>query len=285
MGLHSLQLCCSALLLGTTLAGNNLTAHRNQLSLTSSRRAHQGASALANRLNVDWLEGYVLVRVLANAGAPHSTEEFAAYISVTGAQMWADVGQPRTAYRSGVSPDICSATAINHLHNGVFMPGRFMSRAAPNSTAYQVSQLLLPCRHMPMLVLNSTNLQEDRRVSCCYAHDEGTNLRPCATPGGNSSCIPGCGQNNVTSIETCVAKSHEYNEVVLDTWKEGGWDNPPGLGLRRYVEALALDVQASNLTLGLVLAVQQAALQAGLPLDILAFDPSKRAPFAPHPLF
>jgi hypothetical protein len=172
-----------------------------------------------------------------------------------------------------------------------------MSNAAPDTAVYEVSQLLLPYRHMPMLVLNAARLQEDGRVNCCYFGDGGTNQRHCATPGGDSSCVPGCSGSKETSIEKCIAKSHEYNEVVLDTFKEGGWGNSSRLGMGRYIDALALNVQASNVTLNLALAVQQAARQAGMPLILLSFDSPiqrapllsfdssiLRAPFAPHSL-
>jgi hypothetical protein len=158
-----------------------------------------------------------------------------------------------------------------------------MSRAAPDSRQHKMSELLLPYRHMPMLVLNSSNLQRDRRVNCCYSKDGGSNDKTCARE--YLSCIQGCTDNTRVSIDQCLANSNDYNEVVLDTWKEGGWGSSTHLGIGRYVEALALDVRASNVTLGLALAVQNAAQRAGLPLAMLAFNCSNKvAPFAPYSL-
>jgi hypothetical protein len=204
--------------------------------------------------------------------------------------MWADIGQfldedTASSHRSGIPRDTCLATAINHNHFDVFMPGRLMSHAAPDTPVFEVSPLLLPYRHMPMLVLNAARLQADGRVNCCYLGDGGTNRRLCATPGGNSSCVPGCSGSKERSIEKCVAKSQVYNEIVLDTFEEGGWGNSPRSGMGRYIDALALDVHATQVAVNLTLAVQLAAQQAGMPLVLLSFDSIQRAaPFAPHSL-
>ena len=234
----------------------------------------------------------VLVHVLDNGGSPRSMDALRAYTHMTGAQLWGRIGQPNASVPSG---DRLSASVINREHAATFEPGALFASRPRRSLLHRIGVSLTDYRHMPMVVLNASAAAA--RLSCCWPYDRGTNALRCATPGGGGTlCIPGCRQagrrsdlapssggqagGDTARLASCLAATTgKYNEVVLDTWRDGGWGRGPAL--RRWVLAIAIHVLASNTTWALARAVRAAACSNGLPLPLLMYDPRAAAsPFS-----
>lgn len=71
-----------------------------------------------------------MVHVLDNGGSPENEQELQVYRRVTGAQMWARVGQPNLGGAMGrVAPrDRLSASIISVDHRTTFEPGWFFAQ-------------------------------------------------------------------------------------------------------------------------------------------------------------
>ena len=144
-----------------------------------------------------------------------------------------------------------------------------------------MGEALAEFRHMPMLILRSPAAAD--RLNCCYPGDQGSNFATPGCPvGGGPHCVPGCSTRALigASLERCLAQTRgRYNEVVLDTWRDGGWGRGAALG--RMISALAIHARASPATSALARQVQLAAWSDGLALPLLEYKPDRAAaPFS-----
>ena len=118
---------------------------------------------------------------------------------------------------------------------------------------------------LPFVVLDPAGAAE--RLNCCYPADTGSLWRRCKPLGGDAHCTPGCdgGAFGPTELQGCVEAMqrwkceggeqqwcwHAYNELVLDSWRGGGWDRAAmvaavgiAAGAKAPAVALAREVRA-----------------------------------------
>ena len=143
-------------------------------------------------------------------------------------------------------------------------------------------------RRLPFVLLDTNVTAVRDRISCCYAKDGGSIVATCSPPGGgNTGCTPGCQHDSFppAQLQACLdgylenmhnCKIHPswcsatyfnaYNEVILDTWREGGWDKAS------YVLAVGIPSDASEAVVQLGYEVHAAALASGADVPFLRYD-------------
>jgi len=214
----------------------------------------------------------------------------------TGEHLWKMVGRPdlQPSLSRANYTDRVSTSIINRAFNETYHPGLAWTVGTPTEQA--VAAAMLDYRYLPTIVLDETAV--DNRFSCCYPNDGGSMAVLCTPLGGDDSCVPGCRLQSDRGLELgsdlmafskeqlkdCleaqVAAStngmDEYNEVILDTWRNGGWSLA-----ERTPRALFIDVRASAAGMQLAWDVQ-AAIQAdtGVLYPLLTYDGMTEAPFA-----
>ena len=160
-------------------------------------------------------------------------------------------------------------------------------------------------RRLPFVLLDTNVTAVRDRISCCYAKDGGSIIAMCSPPGGgDTGCTPGCQHDSFPPVKLqaclngylenrencrlhpswCSATYYNaYNEVILDKWREGGWDK------NTYVLAVGIPSDASEAVVRLGRDVYSAALASGADVPFLRYDSAAtRNPFSlvdvPQPL-
>ena len=147
---------------------------------------------------------------------------------------------------------------------------------------------------LPFVVLKDSEAVRSR-FSCCHAQDSGSIWTTCSPLGGDEGCTPGCSshyEQPSSRIEQCLSDMQvwlcgsqqtwcpqAYNEVILDSWRDGGWDRA------RMVAAVAVAHDASDRALALAREVHAAALAEipGIPLLLYNKHSQDGQPFYVYP--
>ena len=82
---------------------------------------------------------------------------------------------------------------------------------------------------------------------------------------------------NISLTTLSSPGQYVYNEVILDTWRGGGWGR--GEDLRPLVSAIFIDAGATAPAKELARSVQRVASSDGVPLPLLSYDRMRPQPF------
>ena len=177
----------------------------------------------------------------------------------SGDLLWSNLGQHR-ATRTG---DRVAGSIINRAAPSVYEPTN-VDVLVQNGFA-----------KLPFVVLKDGEAVRSR-ISCCYPQDVGSVSSTCSPLGGHEGCTPGCWSYSKppNRLEQCLSEmqawqcslqtwcGQAYNEVILDCWRDGGWNRA------HMVDAIAVGHDASEDALALARDVHAAALSEipGIPL-------------------
>ena len=204
-------------------------------------------------------------------GTPHS-------LPPSGDVLWNKLGQHGTTRTS----DRVAASIINKA-----MPSLY----EPTNVELLVKKGFAK---LPFVVLHD-NEGVRNRINCCYPNDSGSIQYQCRPLGGRPGCTPGCSRNAEppNRLKQCLAGmripgdqgdhgdhddewhrcrpedafcAYAYNEVILDSWRDGGWNRAP------MVAAIAVAFDASEQALALAREVHAAALSDNPSIPFLFYD-------------
>ena len=193
----------------------------------------------------------------------------------TGKELWRKLGQPNASDAQipgvGFVGDRVATSIINREAPFVF---------EPSNVPWLVENGF---QKLPFVLLHDNEAVRSR-ISCCYSQDVGSVWMTCDRPGGGSECTPGCTDARRAfppdGLSQCLASMNKpqcgyrmtdgqlapyenadksfcqraYNEVVLDSWREGGWQRAS------MVAAIAVPHGASDRAVALAHEVHAAAL-------------------------